>query len=81
MGTRMTHTARAELTHIIRRRYGAATGTEKRKILDEFIGVRAVTRYIGREKRKQRRQSDLLPRANHRLPTLALHFQTPVASE
>jgi len=35
----MTHTARAELTHVVRRRYCAATGTEKRKILDEFIAV------------------------------------------
>jgi hypothetical protein len=39
MGTKMTHTARAELTHVVRRRYCAATGTEKRKILDEFIAV------------------------------------------
>ena len=39
MGTKMTHTARAELTRVVRRRYYAATGTEKRKILDEFIAV------------------------------------------
>jgi hypothetical protein len=39
MGTKMTHTARAELTNAVRRRYGAATGAEKRKILDEFIAV------------------------------------------
>src|SRR5437016_315190 len=39
MGTKMTHTARAELTHAVRRRYCAATGIEKRKILDEFIAV------------------------------------------
>ena len=39
MGTKMTHTARAELTHVVRRRYSAATGAEKRKILDEFIAV------------------------------------------
>jgi len=39
MGTKMTPTARAELTHVVRRRYCAATGTEKRKILDEFIAV------------------------------------------
>jgi hypothetical protein len=39
MGTKMTHTARAELTHVVRRRYCAATGAEKRKILDEFIAV------------------------------------------
>jgi hypothetical protein len=39
MGTKMTHTARAELTHVVRRRYRAAAGTEKRKILDEFIAA------------------------------------------
>ena len=35
----MTHAARAELTNAVRRRYGAATGAEKRKILDEFIAA------------------------------------------
>ncbi|MFZ0552328.1 MAG: transposase family protein [Steroidobacteraceae bacterium] len=39
MATKMTHTARAELTNAVRRRYGAATGAEKRRILDEFIAV------------------------------------------
>jgi len=39
MDTKTTHTARAELTDAVRRRYGAATGAEKRKILDEFIAV------------------------------------------
>ena len=39
MATKMTHTARAELTNAVRRRHGAATGAEKRKILDEFIAV------------------------------------------
>jgi hypothetical protein len=39
MGTKMTHSARAELTNAVRRRYSAATGAEKRKILDEFIAV------------------------------------------
>lgn len=39
MDTKMTYTARAELTNAVRRRYGAATGAEKRKILDEFIAV------------------------------------------
>jgi hypothetical protein len=42
MGTKMTHTARAELTNVVQGRYCASTGAEKRKILDEFI---AVTRY------------------------------------
>ena len=39
MGTKMTHAARAELTDVVRRRYFAAGGAEKRKILDEFIAV------------------------------------------
>ena len=39
MVTTMTHTARAELTHVVRQRYRAATGAEKRKILDEFIAA------------------------------------------
>ena len=39
MATKMTHTARAELTDVARRRYCAATGAGKRKILDEFIAV------------------------------------------
>jgi len=39
MGTKMTLSARAELTNAVRRRYSAATGAEKRKILDEFIAV------------------------------------------
>ena len=39
MRTKMTHTARADLTSIVRRRYIAATGAEKRKILDEFTAV------------------------------------------
>jgi len=39
MGTKMTLTARAELTNVVRRRYCASTGAEKRKILDEFIAV------------------------------------------
>ena len=39
MGTKMTLSARTELTNAVRRRYSAATGAEKRKILDEFIAV------------------------------------------
>jgi hypothetical protein len=39
MGTKMTHSARAELTNAVRRRYSATSGAEKRKILDEFIAV------------------------------------------
>jgi hypothetical protein len=36
MHTKMTHTARAELANAIRRRYQAATGKEKHKILNEI---------------------------------------------
>ena len=39
MHTKMTHTARAELTNAIRRRYRSATGKEKHKILGEFIAT------------------------------------------
>jgi hypothetical protein len=39
MDTKMTHRSRAELTNAIRARYRAATGEQKRKILDEFISV------------------------------------------
>jgi hypothetical protein len=39
MHTKMTHTARAELANAIRRRYHAAAGKEKHKILDEFIAT------------------------------------------
>jgi len=35
MGTKMTHTARAELTNVVRKRYCAAASAEKRRILDE----------------------------------------------
>ena len=37
MGTKMTHTARAELTNVVRRRYSAATSAAKRQILAEAI--------------------------------------------
>jgi hypothetical protein len=39
MDTKMTHTARVELANAIRQRYRAATGKEKRKILDEFVAT------------------------------------------
>ena len=39
MATKMTLAARVELTDVVRRRYRAATGAGKRKILDEFIAV------------------------------------------
>ncbi len=39
MGTRMTHAVRGELANAIRRRYGSATGKEKRRILEEFVAA------------------------------------------
>ncbi len=39
MATKMTHAARAELNDVVRKRYRAAAGPEKSKILDEFIAV------------------------------------------
>lgn len=36
---RMTHATRAELADAIRARYAAATGKDKRRILDEFIAA------------------------------------------
>ena len=39
MGTKMTHTARAELANAVRQRYHTANPAEKRRILDEFIAV------------------------------------------
>ena len=63
MGTKMTHTARAELTNAVRRRYCDATGAEKRKILDEFIAVDRLSREVGdssaerRADRPRRRQT------------------------
>jgi len=62
MGTKMTHTARAELTNAVRRRYCAATGAEKRKILDEFIAVtgyhqKSAIRALNAEPIAKRRQT------------------------
>jgi hypothetical protein len=39
MDTKMTHAVRAELANAVRRRYRAATGNDKRRILDEFIAT------------------------------------------
>jgi hypothetical protein len=39
MAGKMTHTVRVELANAIRRRYKAAAGKEKRRILDEFIAT------------------------------------------
>jgi hypothetical protein len=62
MGTKMTHTARAELTDVVRRRYCAATGAEKRKILDEFVAVtgyhqKSAIRALNAEPIAKRRQT------------------------
>ena len=66
MGTKMTHTVRAELTNVVRRRYCAATGTEKRKILDEFIAVtgyhhKSALRALNAEPIAKRRQTRVRP--------------------
>ncbi|MDB6104580.1 MAG: hypothetical protein JWO52_4579 [Gammaproteobacteria bacterium] len=61
MGTKMTHTARAELTHVVRRRYCAAASAEKHRILDEFIAVtgyheKSAIRVLNTEPTAKRRQ-------------------------
>ncbi len=66
MGTKMTHTARAELTDVVRRRYCASTGVEKRKILDEFIAVtgyhhKSAIRALNAEPITKRRQTRVRP--------------------
>ncbi len=66
MGTKMTHTARAELTNVIRQRYCASAGAEKRKILDEFIAVtgyhhKSAIRALNAEPITQRRQTRVRP--------------------
>jgi hypothetical protein len=57
----MTHTARAELTHVVRRRYCAAASAEKHRILDEFIAVtgyheKSAIRVLNTEPTAKRRQ-------------------------
>jgi hypothetical protein len=66
MGTKMTHTARAELTDVVRRRYCASTGAKKRKILDEFIAVtgyhhKSAIRVLNAEPITKRRQTRVRP--------------------
>jgi len=39
MKTKMTHTARAELADVVRRRYRSATVKERRRILHEFVAT------------------------------------------
>jgi hypothetical protein len=62
MGSKMTHTARAELTNVVRRRYCTGSGAEKRKILDEFIAVtgyheKSAIRALNAEPVAKRRQT------------------------
>jgi hypothetical protein len=62
MGTKMTHTARAELTNVVRRRYSAATGAAKRQILAEFIAItgyheKSAIRALNAEPIAKRRQT------------------------
>jgi hypothetical protein len=66
MGTKMTLTARAELTNVVRRRYCASTGAEKRKILDEFIAVtgyhhKSAIRALNAEPITKKRQTRVRP--------------------
>jgi hypothetical protein len=66
MVTKMTRSARAELTNAVRRRYSAATGAEKRKILDEFIAVtgyheKSAIRALNAEPTVNKRQIRLRP--------------------
>jgi hypothetical protein len=66
MGTKMTYSARAELTNAVRRRYSAATGAEKRKILDEFIAVtgyheKSAIRALNAEPTVKKRQTRVRP--------------------
>jgi len=62
----MTHTARAELTNVVRRRYRAASGAEKRRILDEFIAVtgyhhKSAIRVLNAEPTAKMRQTRVRP--------------------
>jgi hypothetical protein len=66
MGTKMTLSARTELTNAVRRRYGAATGAEKRKILDEFIAAtgyheKSAIRALNAESTVKKRQTRVRP--------------------
>ena len=66
MSTTMTHSARAELTNAVRRRYSAATSVEKRKILVEFIAVtgyheKSAIRVLNAEPTVKKRQTRVRP--------------------
>ena len=62
MATKMTHTARAELAHVIRRRYAAGVGKEKRRILEEFVAAagyheKSAIRVLNSQPAQKRRQT------------------------
>ena len=66
MGIKMTLSSRAELTNAVRRRYSAAAGAEKRKILDEFIAVtgyheKSAIRALNAEPTVRKRQTRARP--------------------
>src|ERR1700677_3627481 len=66
MGTKMTLSARAELTNAVRRRYSAASGADLRKILDEFIAVtgyheKSAIRALNAEPTVKKRQTRARP--------------------
>jgi hypothetical protein len=66
MGTKMTFAARAELTNVVRRRYLAAAGAEKRRIFNEFIAVsgyhsKSAIRVLNAEPVVKRRQTRARP--------------------
>ena len=66
MAIKMTHTARAELTDVVRKRYRAAAGADKSKILDEFIAVtgyhhKSAIRALNSEPTSKKRQTRARP--------------------
>ena len=66
MGTKMTLSARAELTNAVRRRYSAGSGADKRKILDEIIAVtgyheKSAIRALNAEPTVKKRQTRARP--------------------
>ncbi len=66
MAIKMTHAARVELTSVVRKRYRAATGADKRKILDEFIAAtgyhhKSAIRALNSEPTGKKRQTRARP--------------------
>ena len=75
MKTRMTHAARAELANAVRSRYTTATGSAKRKILDEFIAAsgyheKSAIRVLNATRTARERQTDSGRRSTMRPPGL-----------